>query len=105
MKISRDALDRYAERQERWRSADRLLYPAREVEMAEIEIRSELAGIVRKIEVPAGGRIEVDGALLILECMKMEIPVLVPQGGKVKTLLVEEGAVVEEGQKLAVLER
>jgi acetyl-CoA carboxylase biotin carboxyl carrier protein len=43
--------------------------------------------------------------LLILESMKMEIPVLVPQGGKVTSILVEEGAVVEEGQKLAVLER
>jgi acetyl-CoA carboxylase biotin carboxyl carrier protein len=73
--------------------------------MAEIEIRSELAGIVRKIEVALGGMVEADGALLILECMKMEIPVLVPQGGKVKALLVEEGAMVEEGQKLAVLER
>ena len=73
--------------------------------MAEIEIRSELAGIVRTIEVPAGGVIEPDGALLVLECMKMEIPVLVPQGGKVKTLLVEEGAVIEEGEMLAILER
>jgi acetyl-CoA carboxylase biotin carboxyl carrier protein len=73
--------------------------------MAEIEIKSELAGVVRKIEVPLGGMVEADGALLILECMKMEIPVLVPQGGKVKALLVEEGAMIEEGQKLAVLER
>jgi biotin carboxyl carrier protein len=75
------------------------------MEMAEIEIRSELAGIVRKIEVPAGGQIKADEALLILECMKMEIPVLVPQGGKVKEILVAEGAVIEEGQKLAILER
>ncbi len=73
--------------------------------MAEIEVRSELAGIVRKIEVPAGGMVEADAALLILECMKMEIPVLVPQGGKVKEILVAEGAVIEEGQKLAILER
>jgi acetyl-CoA carboxylase biotin carboxyl carrier protein len=72
--------------------------------MAEFEVRSEIAGIVRKIEVAAGGKVDRDGALLILESMKMEIPVLVPQGGKVKTLFVEEGAMVEEGQKLAVLE-
>ena len=86
-------------------SSQRLLYPAREVEMAEIEVRSELAGIVRKIEVPVGGAVEADGTLLILECMKMEIPVLVPQGGKVKEILVAEGAVIEEGEILAVLER
>jgi acetyl-CoA carboxylase biotin carboxyl carrier protein len=72
--------------------------------MAEFEVRSEIAGIVRTIEVPVGGMVESDGALLILESMKMEIPVLVPQGGKVKVLFVEEGAVIEEGQKLAVLE-
>lgn len=73
--------------------------------MAEFEVRSEIAGMVRTIEVPVGGTVERDGALLILESMKMEIPVLVPQGGKVKAILVEEGAIVEEGQKLAVLER
>jgi len=72
--------------------------------MAEFDVRSEIAGVVRSIEVRAGGTVERDGALLILESMKMEIPVLVPQGGKVKTILVEEGAVVEEGQKLAILE-
>lgn len=72
--------------------------------MAEFEVRSEIAGVVRKIEVAAGGTVERDGALLILESMKMEIPVLVPQGGKVKALLVEEGATIAEGQKLAVLE-
>lgn len=73
--------------------------------MAEIEVRSEIAGVVRTIEAPAGSQIEDDGALLILESMKMEIPVLVPQGGRVKAILVEEGATVEEGQKLAILER
>lgn len=72
--------------------------------MAEFEVRSEIAGIVRKIEVAAGGTVARDGELLILESMKMEIPVLVPQGGKVKTLLVEEGATVAEGETLAVLE-
>jgi acetyl-CoA carboxylase biotin carboxyl carrier protein len=74
------------------------------MEMTAFEVRSEIAGVVRKIEVPAGGTVERDGALLILESMKMEIPVLVPQGGKVKALFVEEGATVEEGQKLAMLE-
>lgn len=73
--------------------------------MAEFEVRSEIAGIVRTIEVKAGDMIEQDGTLLVLEAMKMEIPVFVPQGGKVRVLLVAEGALVEEGQKLAVLER
>lgn len=74
------------------------------MKMAEFEVRSEMSGIVRKIETQRGNQIENEGTLLILECMKMEIPVLVPQGGRVKELLVEEGATVEEGQKLAVIE-
>jgi acetyl-CoA carboxylase biotin carboxyl carrier protein len=86
-------------------AAKRLLHLFGKAEMAEFEVRSEIAGIVRKIEVAPGGTVAPDGELLILESMKMEIPVLVPQGGKVKSILVEEGAVVEEGQKLAVLER
>lgn len=73
--------------------------------MAEFEVRSEIAGIVRKIEVVTGGTVAPDGELLIIESMKMEIPVLVPQGGKVKTLFVEEGAMIAEGQKLAILDR
>lgn len=73
--------------------------------MAEFEVRSEIAGVVRKIEVAQGGTVAPEGELLILESMKMEIPVLVPQGGKVKTILVEEGAVVAEGAPLAILER
>lgn len=73
--------------------------------MAEFQVRSEIAGIVRTIEVQVGGIVEADGALLVLESMKMEIPVLVPQGGKVVSIFVEVGAMVEEGQKLALLER
>lgn len=73
--------------------------------MVEFQVRSEIAGIVRTIEVQVGGIVEEDGALLVLESMKMEIPVLVPQGGKVVSIFVEVGAMVEEGQKLALLER
>lgn len=72
--------------------------------MADIEIRSELSGIVQTIEAAVGERLDNDGTLLILECMKMEIPVLVPQGGKLKALHVAEGATIAEGQHLATLE-
>jgi acetyl-CoA carboxylase biotin carboxyl carrier protein len=73
--------------------------------MAETEIRSELNGIVRSIDAREGALLEADGILLVLECMKMEIPVLVPAGGRVKSVRVEEGAIVEEGQVLAIIER
>ncbi len=73
--------------------------------MAEFVVRSEIAGVVRKIEVAPGDTVAPEGELLILESMKMEIPVLVPQGGKVRTILVQEGATIAEGQTLAILER
>ncbi len=72
--------------------------------MAEFVVRSEIAGVVRKIEVAPGDTVAPEGELLILESMKMEIPVLVPQGGKVRTILVQEGATVAEGETLAILE-
>jgi biotin carboxyl carrier protein len=41
---------------------------------------------------------------MILESMKMEIPVVLPDGGRLIKLLVEEGMAVKEGQELAVIE-
>ena len=72
--------------------------------MAEITVRSELNAIVWKIEVAAGTTVGEGDMLMILESMKMEIPVTAPRNGAVKTILVTEGEQVAEGQPLAVLE-
>ena len=72
--------------------------------MAEITVRSELNAIVWKIEVAAGKAVGEGDKLMILESMKMEIPVAAPRAGTVKTMLVAEGEQVAEGQPLAVLE-
>ena len=72
--------------------------------MAEITVRSELNAIVWKIEVVIGKAVGEGDTLMILESMKMEIPVAAPRAGTVKTLLVAEGEQVAEGQALAVLE-
>ena len=68
------------------------------------EVKAELVGNVWKVEVQAGQQVEVDDTLIILESMKMEIPVTAPRAGTVKEVRVKEGEVVKEGQVLVVLE-
>ncbi len=68
------------------------------------EVRAELVGNVWKIETQPGQQVEMDDTLIILESMKMEIPVTAPVAGQVKEILVKEQDVVKEGQVLAVIE-
>jgi acetyl-CoA carboxylase biotin carboxyl carrier protein len=72
--------------------------------MAEITVRSELNAIVWKIEVAVGMAVRADDNLIILESMKMEIPVTAPRAATVKTILVEEKQQVAEGQPLVILQ-
>ena len=67
-------------------------------------IRSEITGTVWKIVVQEGDALEADDTIMILESMKMEIPVLAPEAGRVVKILVDEGAPVREGQEVAVFE-
>ncbi len=69
-----------------------------------LEIRSEVAGTVFQVEVSAGARVAAGDTLLILESMKMEIPVDAPRDGIVAKVAVAEKEVVKEGQVLLVLE-
>ncbi len=72
--------------------------------MAEIKVESEITGKVWKIEVGVGDRVAEDDAVMVIESMKMEIPVLAPAAGTVKEILVHEEDSVEEGQVVALLE-
>ena len=67
-------------------------------------VESEVAGSVWKIEVAVGDRVGRGDVLMILESMKMEIPVVAPDGGRLVKLLVAEGDSVKDGQDLAVIE-
>ncbi len=69
--------------------------------MALTDIESEIAGKVWKIETKPGQSLEEEDAILILESMKMEIPVEAPQNGTLSEILVAEGDPVEEGQIVA----
>ena len=68
------------------------------------EVKAPLVGNVWKIESKVGDELEEDDTLLILESMKMEIPVTAPAAGTVKEILVKEGDLVQQDQTVAILE-
>jgi acetyl-CoA carboxylase biotin carboxyl carrier protein len=72
--------------------------------MARETIQSEITGSAWKIVAKAGDLLEAEGVLMVLESMKMEIPVLAPDGGRVVQILVAEGDAVSEGQDVAIVE-
>ena len=71
--------------------------------MAE-EVRAEMVANVWKVVVQQGDAVEDGDTLVILESMKMEIPVLAEGGGTVSQIAVNEGDVVQEGDLIAVIE-
>jgi len=71
--------------------------------VADTNVASELNANVWKIEVKPGDQIAEEDTLIILESMKMEIPVVAPRNGTVKSIAVNEGDAVTEGQVLVIL--
>jgi acetyl-CoA carboxylase biotin carboxyl carrier protein len=67
-------------------------------------VKSEIAGNVWKIEAQIGDKLDFEGTILILESMKMEIPVLAPKAGTLREIKVAEGEAVAEGQVVALLD-
>ncbi len=67
------------------------------------EVRAEMAGVVARILVPVGDRVASGQELVVLESMKMEIPLVAPVAGVVSDLLVAEGAFVQAGDLVAVV--
>lgn len=72
--------------------------------MARHDVESEVTGNVWKVEVEVGQRVEEGDTLIILESMKMEIPVEAPATGTVAELLVAPEEAVEEDQVVAIIE-
>lgn len=64
---------------------------------------SEMVANVWKVLVSAGDQVSEGDVLVILESMKMEIPVESPEAGIVSEVKVEEGGVVQEGEVIAVI--
>jgi acetyl-CoA carboxylase biotin carboxyl carrier protein len=72
--------------------------------MTTLTIRAEITGTVWKIVAQEGDMLQEDDTIMILESMKMEIPVFAPEDGRIAKLLVAEGAQLREGQELVVFE-
>ena len=72
--------------------------------MPALKVRSEIAGSVWKIEVAIGDSVAEDDPLIVLEAMKMEIPLLSPRAGVVRDILVSEGDPIGEGDVAVILE-
>ncbi len=72
--------------------------------MPRIEVKSEIAGKVWKIETKPGDILREDDPILILESMKMEIPVMAPADGRLIEILVSEDDPVAEGQTIALMD-
>ena len=68
------------------------------------DIPAHITGTVWKIEVAVGDEVALDDTVVILESMKMEMPVEAEDSGVVKEIRCEEGQSVSEGDVLVVLE-
>jgi acetyl-CoA carboxylase biotin carboxyl carrier protein len=68
------------------------------------EVEAHITGTVWKIEVEIGDSVDEGDTVVILESMKMEMPVEAEDPGTVKEIVCEEGQSVSEGDTLVVLE-
>ena len=69
-----------------------------------VEVEAQITGNVWKIETTVGAEVEEEDVLLIIESMKMEIPLEAPCDGRVSEIKVAEGQSIEEGDVLVVIE-
>lgn len=69
--------------------------------MAVIDVKTEITGNVWKVLVKDGDSVEEDQPIVILESMKMEIPISAPESGTVAEMMVEPEDIVKEGEVVA----
>ncbi len=72
--------------------------------MARIEDLAEVTGKVWKVQILEGVRVNEDDSIMIIESMKMEIPVFSTDARQLIEILVDKGRFVEDGQVVAVIE-
>lgn len=68
-----------------------------------MNILAEVAGKVWKVEARPGAELAAEDVILILESMKMEIPVVAPKAGRLVEIRVKEGEAVREGDIVALM--
>jgi acetyl-CoA carboxylase biotin carboxyl carrier protein len=67
-------------------------------------VEALIAGTLWKIEKAVGDVVEAYDVIMIIESMKMEIPVEAPCAGRISEIRVQEGEAIEEGAVLALIE-
>ena len=67
------------------------------------EVEAQIAGNLWKLEKAVGDKVETDDVIMIIESMKMEIPVEAPCDGTISEIRVAEGDSIEEGMILAMI--
>lgn len=72
--------------------------------METIEVKTQMTGSVWKITVEVGQEVSEDQEVVILESMKMEIPILAPEDGVIKEIKVKVGDFVSEGDVVILIE-
>jgi len=72
--------------------------------MTTTNVTSEVIGSVWKVEMKVGDRVESGDVIMILESMKMEIPVEAPTAGTIGSILVSPEDAIEEDQLLCTIE-
>ena len=72
--------------------------------MTTIELRTEITGNVWKVLKAPGDRVEEGDEIIVLESMKMEIPITASDAGVVREIRVQEGGTVTDGEVVATLD-
>lgn len=68
------------------------------------DVKAHITGVVFQLTTKAGDAVAAGDPVIVLESMKMEIPVEAPRAGKVREIMVAEGQTVQEGDTVAVLD-
>jgi biotin carboxyl carrier protein len=68
------------------------------------QVKAHITGVVFQITARAGDLVAAGDPVIVLESMKMEIPVEAPRAGRVAEITVAEGQTVQEGETVAVLD-
>ena len=68
------------------------------------EIKAHITGVVFQVAAHPGDTVQAGDPVIVLESMKMEIPVEAPRAGAVKEIRVREGQTVQEGDTVALLD-
>ena len=69
-----------------------------------MEVKSQIKAIVWKVLKETGDTVKIDDEIVILESMKMEIPISSEFNGKIKSIEVSEGDEVDGGQVVAIID-